>query len=90
MGVGVGGEDKLYYLVASAVRPNYSYAFLTVSLKLFLLGLFTSLLTHCHTSCHSHCANQVACSKYENYCSCHNHNVLASCIILDMIISLAD
>lgn len=51
-----GGGGKLHYLVAAAMGPNYSCAFLTVSpsLKTFLLELLTSLLTHCHTSCRTY------------------------------------
>lgn len=60
---GGGAGDNLYYLVAAAVGPNYSYAFVTVSprLKTFLLELLTSLLTHCHAPCHTGVANQRAC-----------------------------
>lgn len=53
----MGAGDKLYYLAAAAVGPNYSYAFVTVSPSLktfFLLELLTSLLTHCHTPCHTY------------------------------------
>lgn len=42
----------LYYLVASAVGPNYSYAFLTVSQrhKTFLIAITHFASRHCHTS----------------------------------------
>lgn len=41
---GGGAGDKLYYLVASAVGPNYSYAFLTVSpsLQTFFIRIIHS------------------------------------------------
>lgn len=42
----------LYYLVASAVGPNYSYAFLTVSQrhKTFFIAITHFASRHCHTS----------------------------------------
>lgn len=78
-----GGGHELYYLVAAAVGPNYSYAFLTVSpsLKTLLLEI-THFTSHPLSHFLSHLLSQQTClEQVRNYSSCHIHNVLVSHII---------